>query len=124
MPYASTPTVEVYKNGDKIYQSKSGSIVILDNNKKIVYVDIKNPLASDGVDHIEGLISSKLLGDLRIYYEKSQDTLLYVKNNDFVNIGSGYIISRTKDTINKIVKIRDIEDDELSKKNYNLWMKL
>lgn len=34
MPYASTPTVEVYKNGDKIYQSKSGSIVILDNNKK------------------------------------------------------------------------------------------
>lgn len=43
MPYASTPTVEVYKNGDKIYQSKSGSIVILDNNKKIVYVDIKNP---------------------------------------------------------------------------------
>ena len=116
MPYSSTPTVEVYKNGDKIYQSKSGSIVILDNNKKIVYVDIKSPLASDGVDHIEGLVSSKLLGDLRIYYEKSKDTLLYVKNNDFVNIGSGYIISRTKDTINKIVKIRDIEDNELTKK--------
>ena len=111
------PTIEVFKEGDSIYKSLKNSIVILDENKKIVYVDLKSPLASNDIENVEELISSKILGDYKLYCKKDNRTNVYVKNDDLINLGSALIVEKTNTTINKIIKIRDVEETKMPEEN-------
>ena len=105
------PDIQIYKEGDLVFSSKEGSILIFDKNKELVYFDSKIYKKLENNNMLDELIKSKILGDYKLHGDLKQDRVKVLLPNidNISNYSNAAFVSYSDTSIKRIIKIREFE---------------